>query len=271
MPAPPPVLSDITLLDGELRLAGRLDARFFALLAAIEATGSLNRAARAAGYSYRGAWLLLEAASRLASSPLVESATGGVGGGGSRLTDLARSLLAAWHQVQQRHRDFLAQEEAWLLAQPAIAGALRRMSMKTTARNQFVGRISAVEPGPVTTQVTLALPGDQEISATMTSTAARRLKVKKGQEAIALIDATALVLVVDFAGYALSARNQLAGTISRIETGAVTSMVGLTLPGGATVTASVTNDAVTALGLAVGQPATAVFKAYAVMVAVAVA
>jgi len=31
----------------------------------------------------------------------------------------------------------------------------------------------------------------------------------------------------------------------------------------------VTNDAVAALGLAVGQPATAVFKAYAVMLAVA--
>jgi hypothetical protein len=43
-----------TLLDGDLRLAGRLDARFFALLDAIEATGSINRAARTAGYSYRG-------------------------------------------------------------------------------------------------------------------------------------------------------------------------------------------------------------------------
>ena len=35
------------------------------------------------------------------------------------------------------------------------------------------------------------------------------------------------------------------------------------------VTASVTNDAVDALGLAIGQAATAVFKAYSVMVAVA--
>ena len=43
--------------------------------------------------------------------------------------------------------------------------------------------------------------------------------------------------------------------------------MGLTLPGGAVVTASVTNDAVDALALAVGQSATAVFKAYSVMVA----
>jgi molybdate transport system regulatory protein len=48
----------------------------------------------------------------------------------------------------------------------------------------------------------------------------------------------------------------------------VTSLVGITLPGGAVVTSSVTNDAVDALGLAAGQPATATFKAYAVMVPV---
>ena len=73
----------------------------------------------------------------------------------------------------------------------------------------------------------------------------------------------------DFAGYALSARNQFAGTISRLERGAVTSIAVLTLPGGTSLSASVTNDAVDALALKVGQPATAVFKAYAVMLAVA--
>ncbi|HEY0201044.1 MAG TPA: TOBE domain-containing protein, partial [Burkholderiaceae bacterium] len=51
--------------------------------------------------------------------------------------------------------------------------------------------------------------------------------------------------------------------------GAVSSLVVLTLPGGAHMTASVTNDAVDALALAVGQSATAVFKAYSVMLAVA--
>ena len=53
------------------------------------------------------------------------------------------------------------------------------------------------------------------------------------------------------------------------ERGAVTSLVVLTLPGGGQITASVTNDAVAALDIKVGLPATAVFKAYAVMLAVA--
>ena len=82
-----------------------------------------------------------------------------------------------------------------------------------------------------------------------------------------LIKASAVVLVTDVAGWPLSARNQLAGTVSRIETGAVSSLVVLTLPGGATLSASVTNEGVEALGLRVGSAATAVFKAYSVMVA----
>ena len=141
--------------------------------------------------------------------------------------------------------------------------------MKSTARNQFGGTISALEIGPVTAQVTLALPGGQEITATLTAASASRLKLKKGLDAIALIKSSAVVLMTDFAGYTLSARNQLAGTISRVEKGAVNSVIGLTLPSGAIVTSVVTNDSVTVLGLAVGQPATAVFKAYAVMLAVA--
>lgn len=261
-------MPDGSLIDGELRLAGRLDARFFALLQAVHDTGSINRAARTAGYSYRGAWLLLDTAANLATQPLVESAAGGSGGGGSRLTPAALALLAAWRHLHEAHRAFLRTQEHWLMQQPGLAGALRRLSLKTTARNQFAGLIGAIDSGPVSTQVTLTLAGGQDITATLTTQAAKRLKLKKGQEAVALVKASAIVLVTDFAGYALSARNQLEGTISRIDKGAVSSLVGVTLPGGAVVTASVTHDAVEALALSVGQTATAVFKAYAVMLAV---
>ena len=139
--------------------------------------------------------------------------------------------------------------------------------MKTTARNQFAGTVSAVDIGPVSAQVSIALKSGDEITATLTAAAAKKLKLRKGQEALALIKASAIVLVTDFAGWKLSARNQLAGTVSRLERGAVSSLVVVTLPGGAAITASVTNEGVEALGLKVGTPATAVFKAYAVMVA----
>lgn len=260
-------MSDGALLTAELKLAGRLDARFFALLEALHQTGSINRAAKTAGLSYKGAWLMLETACNLAQEPLLATATGGAGGGGTRLTEPALGLLRAWREIQAEHREFVRVQETRLAQLPALHGLLRRMSMKTTARNQFAGTVSAVELGPVSAQVSIALAAGGEITATMTAAAAKRLKLKKGKEALALIKASAVVLVTDFAGWQLSARNQLAGTVSRIERGAVSSLVVLTLPGGAAITASVTNEGVEALGLKVGTAATAVFKAYAVMVA----
>ncbi len=262
-------MTDSTLLSGELKLAGRLDARFFALLTAIQSTGSLNKAARTAGYSYKGAWLLLENAASLASTPLLERVTGGKGGGGSRLTPAALALLDAWQHLQTAHTQFLQAQEDFLFQQPAWAGILRRISMKTTARNQFAGTVTHVDIGPVTAQATVTLPSGQDVVASLTAAAANRLGLAVGKEAIALVKSSAVVLVTDFAGYVLSARNQFAGTVSRVERGAVSSLVVLTLPGGANLTASVTNDAVDALSLTVGQAATAVFKAYAVMLAVA--
>ena len=89
------------------------------------------------------------------------------------------------------------------------------------------------------------------------------------QQICGMSPASASPSALTSAGFALSARNQLAGTISRLERGAVSSLIGVTLPGGTVVTSSVTNDAVEALALAVGQDATAVFKAYSVLVAVA--
>ena len=260
-------MADGSLLSADIKLAGRLDARFFALLDALQRTGSINRAARTAGLSYKGAWLMLESACNLANEPLLETAAGGVGGGGTRLTAAALDLLQAWQTLQTDHRDFLRAQEVRLAQHPALQGLLRRMSMKTSARNQFAGTVQAIEIGPVSAEVTIALKSGDEITATLTSAAAQRLKLKKGKEALALVKASAIVLVTDFAGWQLSARNQLAGTVSRIETGAVSSLVIVTLPGGATITASVTNAGVEALGLVVGAPATAVFKAYAVMVA----
>ena len=65
----------------------------------------------------------------------------------------------------------------------------------------------------------------------------------------------------------ISARNQIAGKIVEIKKGATTAHVRIDI-GGAVVTSSITNEAVDALNLAVGQNAYAVIKASDVMIAV---
>jgi molybdate transport system regulatory protein len=67
----------------------------------------------------------------------------------------------------------------------------------------------------------------------------------------------------------LSARNQLAGTITHLQKGAVNAEVVIGLPGGDSVAATITNESVDSLGLATGKAAMAVFKAGAVILGVA--
>ena len=66
----------------------------------------------------------------------------------------------------------------------------------------------------------------------------------------------------------LSARNVLSGRIVAITRGATTSHVKIAVRAETVVTASITNEAVDALGLEVGKQAAAVVKASDVMIAV---
>jgi molybdopterin-binding protein len=67
----------------------------------------------------------------------------------------------------------------------------------------------------------------------------------------------------------LSTRNQLKGTITEVNLGAVMAIVKVRLDGGdQVVTSSVTKDAAVDLGLQVGQPATVVIKSTEVTIGV---
>lgn len=64
----------------------------------------------------------------------------------------------------------------------------------------------------------------------------------------------------------ISARNQFAGKVAAVKTGAVNSEVDLALPGGQTVVAMVTNESANALNLKAGVDAVALVKASSVLV-----
>ncbi|MGC1408886.1 MAG: TOBE domain-containing protein [Acetobacteraceae bacterium] len=66
----------------------------------------------------------------------------------------------------------------------------------------------------------------------------------------------------------LSARNQLAGTIKTVKPGATTTHVTIEVAPSVMITASITNEASEELGLKPGMKATAVIKAFSVMVGV---
>ena len=139
--------------------------------------------------------------------------------------------------------------------------------MKTSARNQFSGTVAAIKPGAVNDEILLRIVGGQEIVAVITHESTASLGLREGGEAFALVKASSIILATGESGK-LSARNQLRGTVCRVQPGAVNSEVTIALPGGGTIAATVTRDSEQAMALEVGMEATAVFKASSVIVGV---
>jgi molybdate transport system regulatory protein len=141
--------------------------------------------------------------------------------------------------------------------------------MKVSARNKLEGTISTVNHGPVSSEVRLDLAGGDTLVAVVTTESAKKLGLKPGTHAVGLVKAPSVIVVTNAGKWAFSARNQFAGTITQVTTGAVNSEVAIRLPGGTVISAMVTNEAVAEMQLAAGQPATALIKASQVIIGVA--
>ncbi|UQO36584.1 TOBE domain-containing protein [Burkholderia cepacia] len=258
---------ELWLRAGEQTLGG---ATRIALLAAIGDTGSITRAAKAVGLSYKAAWDAVDTMNNLAGEPLVARSTGGKGGGGTTLTPRATSLIAAFRTIEREHRRFIEAASAAVAGFDVDWALIGRIGMKTSARNQLFGKVASIVRGTVNDEVTLMLPGGQPVVAVLTHESADALGLQAGVDACALVKASWVVLAVDDGEPELkvSARNQLRGRVETVAAGAVNSEVTLALDGGGTLTAVVTNDSVDALQLDAGRRAIALFKASSVILAV---
>lgn len=81
--------------DGARLGPGKID-----LLQHIHDTGSISAAGRLMQMSYRRAWQLVEALNTDFGRPLVQTLTGGKGGGGAQLTPAGVRVLDAYRRMQ---------------------------------------------------------------------------------------------------------------------------------------------------------------------------
>ena len=72
------------------------------LLEYVESEGSISRAAKAMGMSYRHAWGIVKQMEEIAGSKLVTSSRGGSDGGKTGLTSLGKKLLKEYHAGEVR-------------------------------------------------------------------------------------------------------------------------------------------------------------------------
>jgi molybdate transport system regulatory protein len=242
------------------------------LLEAIDRHGSISQAAKQVPLSYKAAWDAVDAMNNLADAPLVERSTGGKAGGGTLLTDHGRRVIALYRAVEAEYQTALDRLAKTFASEPvgdvhAFQRLLRRMSVRSSARNQFVGTVSGLREGAVDFEVLVRIDEHLELVAVVTRESAEQLGLAIGSEVIALVKASSLLLIVDET-MRISARNRLWGEVQRIVEGPVNAEVTLDLGRGRSAVAVVTRESVESLGLAVGVRACAAFKVSSVILAV---
>ena len=269
----PPLSSALTLGRGP---TGRVGADRIALVEAIGEEGSITKASKRLGISYRAAWdgvqalnnlfdepLVLGTAARARSldEPLVLASTGGAGGGAAELTARGRKLIAAYRTMEAR----LA--EAWALVGDG-GSDIWSLGMKTSARNAFRGVVEHITDGAVNCEVTLKIAEGLNITAIVTRTSVEDLGLAVGGQAIALIKANFIILAAGKESLKTSARNQLRGKVASRTDGAVNSEVAVSLAEGKTLIATLTKESAQDLDLKTGDPVIALIKAPHVILAV---
>jgi molybdate transport system regulatory protein len=269
-PATPPsrLLGRLRLDTARGALAGE---RRIQLLEAIAEHGSITRAAKSLPLSYKAAWDALDAMNNLAERPLVERTIGGRQGGGTQLTEAGRELVAMYRALeceQQRAIDSLGPQRVRQRSGAASGAAqlqalLRRMAVRTSARNQFAGSVVQLRQGKVGVEVAVALDAQSRIVAGVTRESAEALRLALGSPVLALVKASSVLLARG--DLQTSARNHLTGSVSRIVRGPISAEVTLALPAGRSVVAAITRDSLERLALRKGQAASALFKASSVI------
>jgi len=238
------------------------------LLEAIDRFGSISRAAREIGVSYRTAWDAVDAMNDAAERPLVHREAGGLGGGGTVLTAEGKETVRLYRVLQVEHQKFIQRLEGRLGDVGRLYSLLRRVAMRVSARNVFPGTVAAVRKGAVSTEVTLALKGGETLCSVITNESARVLGLKKGMEAYAFFKASAVILGKELHDAKVSARNLLCGTAGRIVRGPVNAEVTVLLPGGSVLTSIITEESAKRLSLAKGDHVCALVKASSVILGV---
>lgn len=212
-------------LQAEDVVFARRDAE---LLEAIDEAGSLNKAAAALGRSYSRCQKRVDALED-AFGPLVERTRGGAGGGGSRLTDEARTLLARFERLETGFaavaevaetviEGVVTDREGEIAAVETAAGRVRALvppgaeevaigiradavtlhspdeappADGTSARNRFEGTVVSVKTGENVGQVAIDVGAETPLTVLVTATSRERLGLEPGRAVVATVKATA--------------------------------------------------------------------------------
>ena len=215
---------DARIGEGEVTLAER-DVE---LLRAIDDAGSINAAAEDLGRSYARAQQRIVELEE-AFGDLVERTRGGSGGGGSTLTDRARSLLTQYDRLCMEFSSVTETTET------VLSGRVVNRNGELVTVETDVGRLLALVP-----------PDGETVRLTIRADAVTLHAPAESPQ-----------------GADTSARNRLAGEVESVDAGESVAVVHIDVGGADPLAAIVTMNSVRSMGLEPGATVEASFKATA--------
>jgi molybdate transport system regulatory protein len=156
----------------------------FDLLQKIEEVGTLSGAAKALGMSYRHAWGVIKKIEKRVGKTILETRKGGkLGGGGAQLTAVGRELMKEFLRARSVLEQARVDELSW-----------EGLAMKISARNRIEGEVVSVEKDKVSAVVKIRVDTPCVITSFITREAVEDLQIKKGDQAIAVVKATEVMI-----------------------------------------------------------------------------
>jgi molybdate transport system regulatory protein len=141
----------------------------------------------------------------------------------------------------------------------------RENRRKTSARNEFFGKIETLRKGDVQAWVEISTPGGYRISAVITNHSLKRLGLKPGALVAAEVKAPWVTIHLSADDPECSADNVLGGTVERIVRGKVTSEIVARIADGTEICSIVTEQSLKKLGLRLADRVWVAFNAFTVV------
>lgn len=253
----------LALRSGGRLLVGRDRIK---LLEAVAKHGSITKAAKVAGFSYKTAWDAVDAINNLLPSPAFVTKAGGRAGGGATVTEEGRRLIDVFHRLEARMSRISS-----AIAQEGISGhdefLLWSVGIKISTRNVFQTEVLSVRKGPVDVEVSLRVSEQCVLQAVVTNEAAEELELAPGRKALALVKSS-FVRVTPVEEGNPEGPNRFKGEVRRRVDGERNSELIIDIGAGKTMTAVIARQIAEDLGLNEGAAAVASFNPADVILAV---
>lgn len=169
------------------------------LLKLIDKTGSLSKAAKEMKMSYKAAWDSINDMNNASEVNLIESTSGGAGGGGSKLTALARLYIELYDKIYIEQKTFFNKVEPYMDDYEMLTFFLKRDALRISARNQIKAKVFSIKENGLGSLVKLKID-DLFLNASITSKSVKELNLKKNMEVFAIIKSSSIKIAESFDG-----------------------------------------------------------------------